>query len=126
MFLGSDIIEFINKIINVDTVKDQDIEKNIKEFSNYLRLTKMVDEKTFKEVDKIVDCLPEILALKQKIGYLDINIILNKENSIEQEKQKTKTKKKEPQKVYEEKHYHNYYTTSSSACGGGGSTSRGC
>jgi len=126
MFLQKDIVEFINKIINVDTVKDQDVEKNIKEFYNYLRLTKMANEKTLKQVEKIVSCLPEIFALKQKIGYFDISIILNKENSIEQEKPKPKTKKKEPQKVYEEKHYHHYHETTSSSCGGGGGSRSGC
>ena len=125
MFLGNDVVDFINKIINCEDSQNQNKLKNIEEFSNYLRLTKMADEETLKCVDKIINCLPEILKLKEKIGYFDVNTILNEEKEkIDEVDQK---KAKQIVKVYEEKHYHHYHDNSSSPCGSSSySTSSSC
>ena len=124
MFLGNDIMDFINKIVNSEDTQAQNKLKNIEEFRNYLRLTKMADEETLKCIDKVIECLPEIFKLKLKVGYFDINNILKSEkDSLEHNDQK---KAKQRIKLYEEKHYHHYQNASSSSSCGGGATRSGC
>ena len=126
MFLGNDIVDFINKIINFDDEQKQDQNKlkNIEDFKNYLRLTKMADEETLKCIDKIIKCLPQILELKQKLGYFDINAILKDEKEkIEKDDQE---KVKQIIKLYEEKHYHHYHSASSNSCGSSSNSRSGC
>lgn len=110
MFLRNDIVEFINKIINVENINKEEIENNIKEFYKYLKLTKMADEKTLKVIDKVVDCLPQILVLKEKLGTFDINMFLNDKNNLT----KTKSSQKNNVKPTEEKHYVHYHATTPS------------
>lgn len=125
MFLGSDIIEFVNKIINSKEIKDEQIANNLKEFVNYLKLTKMADEQTLKCLNSILACLPEIINLKNKIGYLDINIILGENEKLNMDKSDEK-KAKNKVKQYEQKHYTHYHKGTSSPCGGSSSTSDPC
>lgn len=115
MFLGSDILEFINKIIDLKDTQNENKIELIENFKKYLKLTKMADEETLKCIDKIIKCLPEICALKQKLGAFDLNTILkNEQENIEKNDQ---AKAKKIVKVYEEKHYNHYQTTSSDPCG---------
>lgn len=152
MFLRNDIVEFINKIINVEGVNKEEIENNIKEFSKYLNLTKMADEKTLKIVNTIVDCLPQIVVLKEKLGTFDINMFLSDEKKLKNNSSKPTTEKTDV-KVTDEKHYHHYHETTpihtssncfstpsyrssncgsaptysySSSCGGGSISRSGC
>jgi len=125
MFLGSDILEFINKIINSKEIKDEQIMKNLKEFVNYLKLTKMADENTLKCLNSILACLPEIINLKNKIGYLDINIILGEKEKLNIDKSDEKNAKNKV-KQYEAKHYNHYHESTSSPCGGSSSSSDPC
>lgn len=117
MFLRNDIVDFINKIINVENIAKEEIENNIKEFYKYLKLTKMADEKTLKVIDKIIDCLPQILVLKEKLGTFDINMFLSDINNTT----KNKSSQKNTVKTNEEKHYQHYHATTpsyeSSNCG---------
>ena len=126
MFLGTDIIEFINKIINSEEIKGEEIANNLKEFDNYLKLTKMADEKTLACIEQVINCLPEIINLKNKIGYLDINILL-KEQDKEEIKKSDKRNVKQKTKKYEEKHYIHYQDSSADPCGcSSGTSSRRC
>lgn len=127
MFLNKDIIEFINKIINQASISDSEsIKENILKFKNYLELTKMCDKKSLEDIDVIINCVDELIGLKDKIGNIDINIILkNKEEKQVKEKKKVITKEKTSQSLYDEKHYHHYSFDNSSSCGGG-SSYRGC
>ena len=55
MFLQSDILEFINKIINQSKVSDKlDVKQNITKFRDYLKLTQMVDDATIADIDIII------------------------------------------------------------------------
>ena len=110
MFLKNDIVEFINKIINAENIKKDEMENNIKEFCKYLKLTKMADEKTLKFVDKVVDCLPQILVLKEKLGTFDINMFLNDQEKTNKNTSKSNNKKTTVKEV-EEKHYQHYHET---------------
>lgn len=115
MFLGSDILEFINKIIDLNDTKNENKTELIENFKNYLKLTKMADEETLKCIDKIIKCLPEICILKQKLGTFDLNIILKDEQQNIEKNDQVKAKK--IVKLYDEKHYHHYQTSSSDPCG---------
>ena len=69
MFVGTDVIEFINKIINQSDVKDKDkVKQNITKFREYLRLTCMADEATLTDIDLILSCIDEIMIVKSKLG----------------------------------------------------------
>ena len=127
MFLNKDIIEFINKIINQTSISDSEsIKENILKFKKYLELTKMCDKKSLEDIDVIISCADELIGLKDKIGNIDINIILkNKEEKQVKEKKKVIIKENPSQSLYDEKHYHHYSFDNSSSCGGG-SSYRGC
>ena len=143
MFVGNDVIEFINKIINQSDVKDkQQVKQNITKFREYLRLTCMVDETTLTDIDLILSCIDELMVVKSKLGVVDVmSIFEGREETKTQSRRLAKTK----QSTYDEKHYRHYqrdYTSScsntptkSSSCGstssyssscGGGSISRRC
>jgi len=131
MFLGSDIIEFVNKIINSDNSeyqnKDHEYEaklNSLKEFTKYLTLTKMTDQDTLKYVEKIIECFPEIFELRKKLGNFDINNLLN--DMIKKIDKSDQTLAKQKLKKYEEKHYNHYYESSSSSCGSSSTSTNRC
>lgn len=124
MFLGNDIIEFIDKIIEIKEITTEDKIKNIEKFRDYLELTKTVDEETLKCIEKIINCLPEIFILKQKLNSFDLNYILKEE--LENIDKKDNEKAKEFVKSYNEKHYHHYNDYSSDYCGSSSISSRSC
>ena len=115
MFLGTDILDFINKIIDLKDTKTDEKVKLIKEFKNYLKLTKMADEQPLNCVDKVVKCLPEICTLKEKMGFFDLNMILKEDKEKIEKNDETRAKKLV--KTYEEKHYKHYQTNTSDPCG---------
>lgn len=117
MFDEVEIIEFINRIINSENIKEQDIKHNIMKFYEYLELTQMCDEETSEKLSSIIRCLNEILILKRNLGYIDINNLL-----LEPEEQKKLVKR--PKK---NKHYNHYESSSSSSsCGGSTRYSSSC
>lgn len=115
MFLGSDILDFINKIIDLKDTKTEKKVKLIKEFKNYLKLTKMADEQTLSCVDKVVSCLPEICTFKEKMGFFDLNMILKEDKEKIEKNDETRAKKLV--RTYEEKHYKHYQSDTSDSCG---------
>ena len=115
MFLGSDILDFINKIIDLKDTKTEEKVKLIKEFKNYLKLTKMADEQTLSCVDKVVSCLPEICTFKEKMGFFDLNMILKEDKEKIEKNDETRAKKLV--RTYEEKHYKHYQSDTSDSCG---------
>lgn len=117
MFLGNDILDFINKIIDLKDTKTEEKVKLIKEFKNYLKLTKMADEQTMNCVDKVVKCLPEICTLKEKMGFFDLNMILKEDKKTIEKNDETRAKKLV--RTYEEKHYKHYQSDTSDSCGSG-------
>lgn len=124
MFVGHDVLEFINKIINESNTLDKEtVKENIGKFSEYLRLTKMCDEETLKSIELITSCVDELMLLKEKIGRVDVNSILQTENNTDRPMSLRKTKAS----TYDDKHYGHYSTSSySSNCGSGSSYSSGC
>ena len=144
MFVGTDVIEFINKIINQSDVKDKQLVKqNITKFREYLRLTCMADEATLTDIDLILSCIDELMVVKSKLGNVDVmSIFEGREETKTQSRRLAKTR----QSSYDEKHYRHYqrdYTSTcsstssrssscgstpaySSSCGGSGPTYRSC
>lgn len=124
MFLGNDIIEFIDKMIDIKDISNEDKIKNIEKFREYLILTKTIDDTTLSSIDKIISCLPEILELKQKLGSFDLTSILKEEQ--ENIDKNDNLKAKQVVKKYEQKHYNHYYDSSSSGCSCSSTPSRSC
>ncbi len=124
MFLSTDILEFINKIVNNSIISDKEnVKENINKFRDYLKLTKMADEQLLTEIDIIIECLEELLIIKNKIGYVDVSSILESSK----EKINGRPLKKSRQSIYNQKHYSHYSSSGSSSCGGGGISSyRSC
>ena len=133
MFVGTDVIEFINKIINQSDVKDKDkVKQNITKFREYLRLTCMCDEATLTDVDLILSCIDELMILKSKLGIVDVMSIFEGREETKQPRRLAKTR----QSLYDEKHYRHYSSSNNSSCGsssssyssscGGGSVNRRC
>ena len=131
MFLQSDILEFINKIINQSKASDKiEVKQNITKFRDYLKLTQMVDSTTIEGIDIIIDCIDELMTLKGKLGDVDVTMIFqNKEESISKPRKLEKTR----QSMYDEKHYKHYVKDSSSSssiyssnCGMGSPSYRSC
>ena len=112
MFIETDIIEFINRIINSPKGQAQDIKRNLILFRDYLVLTEMTDKETVDQVDKILDCLDGLLKIKKSLGVVDIAAIINAPNT-----EKGKALKKIPitQNQYADKHYNHYESDSSSS-----------
>jgi hypothetical protein len=117
MFDEQKTIEFFNRIINAPEISDEEIEENVAKFHEYLSLTHMCDEDTLEKLGKIVECLHEILVIRNTIGYVDVSTLL----LAEPEPQMRLTKK--PKKATQTKHYNHYHSSSSSGCGGNSSSS---
>lgn len=118
------IIMFIKKIIEDGDLKNKEtIKKLVIEFKNYLIATKAINQEQIANILKIIDCLDEILIVKEKTGQtIDIEAIFNKEKEIKKlAKQKTIA---QPSSTYDDSHYNHYHSYSSSGCGSiGGSSS---
>lgn len=119
MFIQEDILEFLTKIVDQSSTENMgEVVENISVFRDYLKLTGMTDAATLSQIDRVIDCMPEILTLKAKLGNIDIASIVcsvgaNKKSSTTQ---KRLNKKQQPE--YEEKHYRHYsQPASSSGCG---------
>lgn len=128
MFENDNVVEFVNKIINSSQEDDKEIGVNLEKFKEYLKLTKMGDDDIINWMDRVIACLPEIIALKKKIKTINIISIVELENNnkLKKESKKTLTKKHDDN-VNVVKHYHHYETVNTSSnCGGGSTTRRGC
>ena len=123
MFIETDIIEFINRIINSNKSNNSEIKNNIIKFRDYLVLTQMTDQETIDKVDKTISCLDSIINIKNSLGFIDISVIINAPT----EKGKKLRKVPITQREYADKHYNHYErddsSTSCYSCGSS-STSR--
>ena len=107
MFEEKEIIEFFNRIINSPSISEEEINNNVTKFYEYLILTKMCDDELIEKISKIIACLNEILKIKRTMGYIDVNVLIQKSSN-----QKRLVMK--PQN----RHYNHYESSSSSSsCG---------
>ena len=120
MFIETDIIEFINRIINSNKSNNSEIKNNIIKFRDYLVLTQMTDQETIDKVDKTISCLDSIINIKNSLGFIDISVIINAPT----EKGKKLRKVPITQREYADKHYNHYERdNSSTSCYSCGSSS---
>lgn len=85
MFEEQEIIEFLNRIINSPNINHYKIKNNVKKFYDYLVLTEMCDDIFLSKLNKIIDCLDEIIVIKETFGDISLNDLL-----LRQTKQKEK------------------------------------
>lgn len=129
MFEKKDIIEFLTRIIekaNSDNAKDT--KQSISKYKEYLELTTMCDEDTIASIDKVVDCLEELITIKEKTGICNIEQMFNKytdkDANKEEKKDAVKVKERRFEEPYQEKHYDRYVPTSYDTYSGCSSSSR--
>ncbi len=124
MFIQSDVREFINKIINQSDISEKEqVRANVTKFREYLRLTCMADEVTLADIDLIVDCLDELMVLKNRFGRVDVISLFE---DREYEEVRGVTLKKTPQSRFDKKHYQHYSGGVTSSCGNSTSRSSSC
>lgn len=134
MFNDNDLLEFIGKIINKGDSSDVSVIKdNMTKFRDYLELTKMCSNEVLQGMDIVIGCTDELVALKDKIGSIDISSIIKQKDETKASKEKIIGSKKKSIGQYEDKHYCHYGTISydtpsyySSSCGGGSSYRSHC
>lgn len=124
------IINFVKKIIeNGDSQNREATRKMILNLQEYLSLTKSLSEEDSKGLERVIDCLDEILTIKEKTGHIvDIGTIFIKERMNEEniEKEKSPVLRKgyiNPSKQEKNNtHYSHYESYGSSSCGSVGSS----
>lgn len=103
MFERQDLMDFVGKIINQSTKKEE-TKRNLQQFRSYLDLTKMADENTLSTLERIIACTDELIAIKEKLGRCDVGSLLE---SVVEDKPKKLVKRKK-----ENVHYHHYHSDS--------------
>ena len=141
MFSEKDLNEFVNRMFDNATNANSSVKEGLSNFRKYLKETKMCEESYLKKLDKIIECSSEILALKGKLGNIDVaTLIPQEENTIVKAQQKTLVKKPKPSDAKKEQtssvcgnapvRYNNICFGSSSSysssCGGGSSYTSRC
>lgn len=87
MFNDNDLLEFIGKIINKGDSSDVSVIKdNMTKFRDYLELTKMCSNEVLQEMDIVIGCTDELVALKDKIGSIDISSIIRQKDETKASK----------------------------------------
>lgn len=140
MFSEEQLNEFVNRMFdNASKSTNNSAKEGLTTFRKYLGETNMCSSEYLRKLDKIIACSDELLALKAKVGTIDVTSI------IKTEPEKT-PKAKTPQKTIgswptykpsSNNHRSHYVEPASSSCGGsslsyssscGGSTPsyRGC
>ena len=124
MFERQDLIDFVEKIIN-QSIQKEEIKRNLKQFRSYLDLTKMADNHTLSDLDQVIDCINELLTIKEKFGSCNLIALLENTTS---DKPKKKVKREKESIHYRDYHYDvsayepSYWST---GCSGQRNTYRG-
>ena len=71
--------EFVNRMFLNATNINANVKEGLSNFRKYLKETKMCEESYLKKLDKIIECSSEILALKSKIGNIDVTTLIPQE-----------------------------------------------
>lgn len=141
MFEEEQLNEFVNRMFDNANNANSNVKEGLSNFRKYLKETKMCEESYLKKLDKIIECSSEILALKRKIGNIDVTTLIpQEEKPTVKAPQKTlgtmprtsTTRKKTTSNVCggSTPSYSNTCSNSSSSysssCGGGSSYSNRC
>lgn len=76
MFDEEQLNEFVNRMFDNATNTNSSVKEGLSNFRKYLKETKMCEESYLKRLDKIIECSSEILALKAKLGNIDITTLI--------------------------------------------------
>ena len=123
MFREEEIIEFVNRILNTIDTNEEDMRYTIKQFYQYLKLTKMTNQETLDKLSVTIDHFDEIIEMKRHNAMIDIRPLFFKEETRKSEKEK---------KYYRRftkpnRHYEAYESTDYAChCGVGHSMIRHC
>ena len=79
MFEEEQLNEFVNRMFLNATNINANVKEGLSNFRKYLKETKMCEESYLKKLDKIIECSSEILALKSKIGNIDVTTLIPQE-----------------------------------------------
>lgn len=134
MFNDNDLIEFVGKIINAgDSSNVSAIKENMTKFREYLDLTKMCSNEVLQEIDIVIGCTDELIALKKKLGSVDVGTIIKQDDEAKLVAEKSIGSKTININQYDSRHYSHYGSVSydtnssySSGCGGGSSYRSHC
>ena len=76
MFDEAQLNEFINRMFYNAKNSNHDIKEGLKTFRKYLEETSMCTSEYLKKIDKIIECSDELIALKTKIGSIDVTTLI--------------------------------------------------
>lgn len=76
MFDEEQLNEFVNRMFDNATNTNSSVKEGLSNFRKYLKETKMCEESYLKKLDKIIECSSEILALKRKLGNIDVTTLI--------------------------------------------------
>lgn len=79
MFDEDQLNEFVNRMFENANNTNSNVKEGLSNFRKYLKETKMCSEQYLKRLDKIIECSSEILALKNKIGNIDVTTLIPQE-----------------------------------------------
>ncbi len=79
MFSEKELNEFVNRMFDNASTNNSDAKEGLQTFRKYLETTKMCSNEYLKKLDKIIECSSELIALKSKIGTLDVTSIIKTE-----------------------------------------------
>ena len=125
MFSEEQLNEFVNKMFeNASNSTNNNAKEGLSIFRKYLGETNMCSPEYLKKLDKIIACSEELLALKAKVGTIDVASIIKVEpEKTPKRKAAQKTIGSWPTyKANSNNHRSHYVEPSSSSCGGSSSS----
>jgi hypothetical protein len=64
------------------------VKEGLSNFRKYLKETGMCEDSYIKKLDKIIECSPELLALKRKVSSIDVTTLIPDGNSKQRNPEK--------------------------------------
>lgn len=128
MFNEKELNEFVNRMFDNAKTNNDSVRTGLETFRKYLDETNMCSPEYLKKLDKIIECAPELQALKVKVDTLDVASFIEIESKkTPKEKPKQKTIGQMPSYTPSTNNHRSHYVEDSSgSCGGGRPTYRGC
>lgn len=133
MFSEKELNEFVNRMFdNAAKNNNETAKEGLQTFRNYLETTKMCSQEYLKKLDKIIECSSELLALKAKVGSIDVTSIIKTEpEKTPRQKPKQKSLGSYPTSLCmnstpSSSHCGNSTPSYSSSCSGGSSYTNRC
>ena len=88
MFEEEQLNEFINRMFENANSTNTSVKEGLSNFRKYLKETGMCEDSYIKKLDKIIECSPELLALKRKVSSIDVTTLIPDGNSKQRNPEK--------------------------------------